>query len=329
MKIPRCLISLCAFAALVGCTPAAEPDDSADPETEDTGDSGDTDDTGDTGDTIPPRTLESGEHSLEHDGLQRRFVLHRPEDLPVGAPLVVVLHGYGGTAAGIQAYAGMDAVADREGFAVVYPQGMRDAWNQPYWEVGYAFHDGEVDDVGFVRALRELVVADLGLDPDRVFATGMSNGGDMSYRLACEADDAFAAVAPVAGCLMGVIQERCAPASQPSLLEIHGTTDPITPWEGDPDGSDGYGPYLGTEESVGHFVEAYGLDLYEQEALPDLAPDDGSHVIAHRWGSSGADAEVWLYEIVGGRHDWPGSGGNRDIQASEEIWSFFARRIQG
>ena len=285
----------------------------------------DTDGPVDTGDgpTEPPRTLSSGAYTLEHGGLQRRFRLYRPASLADDAPLVVVLHGYGDSATAIEGYAGLNAVADREGFAVVYPQGTTDEWGQPYWEVGYAFTSGEVDDVGFVRAITDWVSADLGLVG--AFATGMSNGGDMSYRLACEADDLFVAVAPVAGCLMDVLRATCAPSHEPSVLEIHGTEDSITRWEGDMDNSDGWGPYLGTEETVGHFVSLYGLEPAAPESLPDVA-DDGRSVIAHRWSGAASGAEVWLYEVVGGGHEWPGSAAPRDIVAAEEIWSFFQRR---
>lgn len=275
----------------------------------------------------PPRLLENGLHTLAYDGADREFILYVPPELPVGAPLVVVMHGYSDSAGAIRRYSAMDAVADRERFAVVYPQGLIDSYGFSYWEVGYAFHDGSVDDVGFLLALRARVVADQGLNPDAVFATGMSNGGDMSYRLACEAAGAFRAVAPVAGCLMGWLEASCAPMPEVPLFEIHGTLDPITPWEGDVDGSDGYGPYLGTEASVGHFVTAYGLDVEATEPILDTNTTDGSNVIAHRWSRPDTSTEVWLYEIEGGHHDWPDSFGNKDISAEDEIWSFFARYV--
>jgi len=274
-----------------------------------------------------PNALGTGRHTLTHDGIEREFVLHVPDNLADGAPLVFVLHGYSDSADAIQGYTEMDAVADREGFVVVYPQGLVDAAGYTYWEVGYAFHDGAVDDVGFLLALRSLLVADRGLDTNAVFATGMSNGGDMMYRLACEAPGEFAAVAPVAGCLMGWLADTCDPTPPIPLFEIHGTADRVTPWEGDLDGSDGYGPYYGTEASVGHFVAAYGLDQLTETALPDLDPEDGSTVTAFRWSSATANAPVWLYSIEGGRHDWPGQTGNQDIEASDEIAVFFEQFV--
>ena len=165
-----------------------------------------------------------------------------------------------------------------------------------------------------------LLEAALGIDPERVYATGMSNGGEMSYQLACQADDTFSAVAPVAGCLMDVVQDNCK-ASQASLMEIHGTQDAVTSWEGDPDGSDGWGPYLGTPESVGHFVDVYGLGEPVVQDLPDISESEGSQVRLHQWGSG--SLQVRLYEVQGGGHDWPGAEGNQDIDSAEEIWAFF------
>jgi len=317
----RCLFNFSFSILLVACSPGKVPRNEMDSGSKFV----DTAETGDSGEGEPPRSLGSGSHALEHDGLTRDFILHVPADLPVGAPLVFVLHGYSDSAPSIQRYSGMDEVADREGFAVVYPQGTVDSFGYAYWEVGYAFHDATIDDVGYLDALRTLLLDDQGLDAGAVFATGMSNGGDMMYRLACEAAGDYRAVAPVAGCLMGWLAEDCSPSPEVPLLEIHGTRDRTTPWDGDMDGSDGYGPYYGTEESVARFVDAYGLDSEDTEHLPDLDPDDGSTVIAHRWSSATTDTQVWLYEIDGGGHAWPPSSGNQDIVASEEIWSFFDR----
>jgi polyhydroxybutyrate depolymerase len=303
-----------AFALVLGACSAGGPVVDSDPP----GDSG--------GDEIaPPRAYATGWNVIDYDGRTRDFLLHVPASLAPNAPLVFVLHGYSDSAEAIERYSQMSALADQEGFVVVYPQGTIDASGYTYWEVGYAFHDGSVDDVGFLLSLRALLIADQGLDPTRVYATGMSNGGDMMYRLACEVPESFAAVAPVAGCLMGWLADSCAPNPELPLFEIHGTADRTTPWEGDMDGSDGYGPYYGTEASVGHFVGAYGLDVEEQEALPDLDPDDGSTVTATRWSSGQTPTEVWLYTIDGGGHVWPGRSGNQDFRASDAIWSFFQK----
>jgi polyhydroxybutyrate depolymerase len=149
----------------------------------------------------------------------------------------------------------------------------------------------------------------------------MSNGGDLSYRLACEADDLVRAVIPVAGCLMGVIAESCAPTRPVPLLEIHGTDDPITLWGGDPDGDDGWGVYLGAEASVGHFVDHYGHTDYAEEAVPDREAD-GRTARRRRWTGGPSGVEVQLLQIDGGGHDWPGAFGPHDVDAAAEVWAF-------
>jgi len=313
---------------MAGCAPgtsATEKDTAGDSDTDTPGAPNDTADTADTADSgePPPRALSTGTHTLAHGGMERTFRLYLPEDLPEGAPLIIAMHGYTSSAATLQSYAGLDARAETHGFAVVYPQGTRDRYGNNYWEVGYDFHDGSVDDVGFIRALAAYIDADQGLGP--IYATGMSNGGDMSYRLACEASDLVTAVAPVAGCMMGWLAEACTPATPVPVLEIHGTDDDVTLWEGDPDNRGGWGPYLSTEDGIAVHVALHGLDSYEEEALPDSDSGDRSTVLARRWTRSDSDKAVWLYEVQGGGHDWPGAFGNQDIHASDVLWTFLSQ----
>jgi len=286
-------------------------------------------DTGDTGvtDEGPPRLLESGTHTLEHDGIERSFRLQVPFDVAPGAPLIVVMHGYSSSAASIQHYSGWDALAEEHGLVVAYPQGSEDGWGNAYFEVGYDFHDGQVDDVGFILALIDRVVEDQGLDADAVFATGMSNGGDMSYKLACEADHRVRAIAPIAGTMMASLAESCSPAAPVPVLEVHGTNDEITLWDGDPDNAHGWGAYLSTDDVMDHWVRHNALTAYAVEQLDDIDPRDGSTVRLHTWSNDARDTAVWLYEVEGGGHDWPGAWGNMDIHAAEVAWAFFATRL--
>ena len=305
-------------AFLAACTTPAEteppsPSDTDDtPETDDTG-GADTDDTSGEG-TEPPRTLSSGEHTLEHEGLSRLFRLYLPADLPAGAPLVVTLHGYGGSAGGIQGYSGLDAQADEHGFAVVYPQAMVDTWGWRCWDVGYcSYAEGELDDVGFVREVIELVRADQGLDS--VLVTGMSNGGDMTYRMACHASDIVDVTAPVAGCLMGWLADDCAPATPPPMLHIHGNADNITLWDGDPTYK--AGGYYSTLDSIGFVAGLHETTDYTTETDGDI--------IVHSWATAAESVPVQLYEIDGGRHDWPSGD---ELDAASLMWSFFVEQTQ-
>lgn len=263
----------------------------------------------------PPRALHSGSHDLEHDGRERRFRLYLPSGLEPGAPLIVALHGYGSSADVIEGYAQLNALADRQQVAVVYPEASR-AGSVRCWNVGYCGND-DVDDVGFVRTVVELVRTDQGLG--RAYMTGMSNGGDMTYRLACEAPALVAAAASVTGCMMSWLAESCSPDPVPPVLHIHGNADRTTLWDGDPDYTGG--GYLGTLDSVGVFAGLHGANQYESTTISD--PDDGSAYISHHWRTESGAAPVRLLEIDGGRHRWPTNSSRDDFSAADMMWEFF------
>lgn len=258
--------------------------------------------------------------------LLRDYLYYHPSSAPDNCPLVFVYHGYTGDALGIMQYSGFNALADDNGFAVCYPQGSFDSGGEAFWNVGYAFHQNEsVDDINFTLGLRNLLVEENGLDPDRVFATGFSNGADFSYLLACEASTDFRAVAPIAGILMEDIRTECAPSNMVPILEIHGTTDDVSLYEGDMQNVDGWGAYPSTSDAMAFFVDMFGIALQEAGSFPDANPGDNSTVDYQKWGADGSCAQVWLYTVNGGGHSWPGVWGNQDINASQEAWDFFVQ----
>ena len=171
-------------------------------------------------------------HTLRSGGIDRTYRLHLPEGLPDGAPLVIVLHGYGGQ--GDPERFDMNRVADRHGFAVCYPQGERDGRGKTCWNVGYPFQaDMAVDDVRFLSELIRHLQKKHGLSRRNVFCTGMSNGGDMCYLLASRCPETYAALGPVAGFMsVEILRSDRNPHPIP-LFEIHGTEDRTTRWEGD------------------------------------------------------------------------------------------------
>ncbi len=325
------------LALLVSCTPDPEdtgstppPDSDTPTDTSDTGSTADTADTADsasdTADTAapepPPRTLSSGEHTFQHKGKARSYRLYLPDNLEVGAPLIVAFHGYGGSAMGIQGYAGLDALADTEGFAVVYPQSTKDNWGWNCWDIGYCSYTHEVDDVDFSRTVIDAVVADQGLED--VFVTGMSNGGDMTYRMACEASDLVKGTAPITGCLMNWLADSCSPPTPPPMLHVHGNGDFVTAWDGD----ENYhgGGYMGTLDSVGFIAGLHGTTAYSTETFTDKS--DESAYTVHSWATADGDVPVQLYEIDGGGHNWPTGAPNYDFDAAELMWAFF-QQIDG
>ena len=268
-------------------------------------------------------------HQFSHDGLNREYYLYIPESLVMGAPLLFVFHGYSGSATGIMNYSEFNEVADENGFAVCYPQGLIDDWDYAFWNVGYDWHSNEtVDDLGFSTSLAQYLHTEYNLSSQNTFSTGMSNGGDMSYLLACQASDVFKAVAPVAGCMMTWIYDSCVPTSPIPVFEIHGTEDDVTWWDGaDENNNDGYGPWESVDTTFEFWTQMNSCTGFTIDTLPDLDMSDGSYVVSHKNTNGINNNEVWLYEIVNGGHDWPGVWGNMDISTGEEIWNFFENFI--
>ena len=258
------------------------------------------------------------------DNYERDYIYYHPQNAEANCPLVYVCHGYSGSAEEIMNYSEFNLLADQYGFAVCYPQGIQDASGSAFFNVGYDFQNNEtVDDVAFLEQLTSHFVATNSIDSDKVFCTGMSNGGDLCYLLACEASETFAGVAPVSGMIMQDILTDCSPTNSVSILEIHGTQDNITYFQGDPENQDGWGAYPSIPATINFFTDLYGLELMSSGVFPNLYPNDGSNVSYDKYGLENTCAEVWLYTVNQGGHDWPGSYGNMDINASLEAWLFF------
>jgi polyhydroxybutyrate depolymerase len=272
--------------------------------------------------TVPaggPRTLQAG-------GESRRYYLHLPPgwrpDHP--APLVLVFHAGGGRARGIAPHTGFSQLADREGFVVAYPQGLRGRWND-----GRGFRTATHDDVGFVRALVDTLTRELALDPRRLYATGISNGAMFAYRLACELPGTFAAVAPVAGALPAELAPACERTQPLSVLAFQGTADPLMPYAG---GGAGQRRVLSAERTVAFWATVDGCTGGAVTGEPiDRAPD-GTRVRHTVFGGCREGRSVELYTIEGGGHTWPGGPAagarvgrvSREIDATALIWAFFA-----
>ena len=265
---------------------------------------------------------------FEHDGITRQYIYYEPETLNQQMPLVIVMHGYTGDANSIKNYSEMNDFADQYGFAVCYPRGTVDGGGNRFWNVGYAFHQNEtVDDVGYLTQLTQYLQQTNGLNPDYTFATGMSNGGEMCYMLACQAYDTFKAVAPVAGMILQDILDDCDAAPAIPVFEIHGSQDGVTPLAGDPDNNDGWGSYPSIADTIDYFVEKNGCTTLVEGSVPDTDTSDGSFIVSEKYIYGVNQNEVWYYKVVGGGHDWPGSGGNMDIEAGEQAWLFFQNYI--
>jgi polyhydroxybutyrate depolymerase len=259
------------------------------------------------------------EYTMECEGLTRVYRLHIPEGLPENAPLVVVLHGYGGPDPGI-----LNKTADRHQFAACYPVGEKDGRGKRCWNVGYPFqHDMTIDDVEFLTRLVRHLQDKHGFSRHNVFCVGMSNGGEMCYQLAAQRPNLFAAVAPVAGLMLNWLYKSDNSTVPVSLIEIHGTEDKTSVWQGDPENKGGWGEYLPVPLAV-HFCAAKNrATIMQTDTLTGKAPNYRK-IYRHRFTGGIDDSEVWLYEIVGGGHTW----GWDDMDTDEELWKFFSKFIK-
>ena len=267
---------------------------------------------------------------LTHDGRARDYILHVPPafDATRPAALVMVFHGGGGKAQNAVRMTGFNDLADEKGFLVVYPNGTGRLEEQVLtWNGGGCCGRAmleNVDDVGFARAILADLQTVAAVDLKRVYATGMSNGGIMAYRLACEASDIFAAIGSVSGTLNF---PPCAPTERVAVIHFHGTDDQQLPYEG------GIGPksltqvdYASALDSVGFWVAFNGC-----ESQPATGELNGNR--REVWEGCEGGSSVELVTILGGGHAWPGSqspgwvGGDeptQSISATNLIWDFFA-----
>jgi len=295
------------------------------------------------GAAAPASALTPGDHELRlrFGGVERHYIVHVPPELNEKPPLVLNFHGGGAHAAAHQAYVRMDALADREGFLVAYPDGSGPVRGRFLtWNGGSccgAAAAAQVDDVGFVRALLDDLERRRPYDRTRVYATGLSNGAMMSYRLAVELSDRIAAIAPVAG---SMVVRRFSPARPVPVMHIHSVDDARALYQG---GLGAPFPLANTrvlhppvEERLGEWARANGCgaapDAGERREWADAG---GKPHSATRYVFPGCRAETVLWKLTGAGHVWPGGvldyltwllgPGTRVIDANEEMWRFLSR----
>ncbi|MEM6309956.1 MAG: PHB depolymerase family esterase [Pseudomonadota bacterium] len=263
-------------------------------------------------DQIPPSIHQT--LTLNHDGRARSYHLHLPPDTQGDVPLVVVLHGLGGHANKLRYGLGLNSRADKLGYAVVYPQGLESRWG-PHWNAGFPFSD--VDDVGFLTKLAQDLQEAYQIDPERTYVLGISVGGFMAYHLACHAPDVFRAQAVVLGSMSGEDWANCAPKDPVSILHIHGTNDPLIPY----DGSDHWASGWGGAGAIPQVVERWAN---RQEAQPVAPTFKLPGATTNSYKNQPTGTEVTLISLQGYGHDWPHEE-NSSISAADVVFEFFNR----
>ena len=267
-------------------------------------------------------------------GEERTYRLYRPPGLSSSAPLVIVLHGAAGTGQQAEDSYGWDAEADGGKFLVAYPDGIRRTWNVDPDCCGVAARD-DVDDVSFITKLAGSFGALV--DTRRVYATGISNGAMLAYRLACDTD-VFAAVGPVSGTMIN----QCAQPKPISIIHIHGTADRTIPYDGGPGKRDNAGAGSRLPAKIDGPAIPSLIDRWRKtdRCGPATSTKSGSVTVSIATCPGGRAVE--LVTIAGAGHQWPGSrpapvaqrllgldAPSTTLQATPTIWTFFSAHPRG
>jgi polyhydroxybutyrate depolymerase len=260
--------------------------------------------------------------SFVHNGITRNYITYLPPSYTAGSamPLVFVLHGYTSNANDQMLYSQFNTVAAANNFIVVYPDGVSNAWN-----AGAGF-GSTADDMGFLNALIDTSHAHYNINLDRVYSCGMSNGGFMSYRLACELSHRITAIASVTGSMSTGQYISCNPNRTVPVMQIHGTADATVLYNGS----------LGVT-GIDNVMQLWaGKNSCPTTPtitnLPDINTTDNCTVERHEFSPCNFGSNNVLLKVINGGHTWPGAvhipslgNTNQDISASEEIWIFFSQ----
>ena len=253
--------------------------------------------------------------TIVHDNITRQFFVYVGSGYQSNSPVLFVLHGYTSRGLWIMNYSGFQSIADDTGFIAIYPQGtLLPATGQTHWNVGGWTTSSTTDDVGFINSVINFLNNEYSIDPKRIYSTGMSNGGYMSFKLACDLSSRIAAVVSVTGSMTNQTFDGCNPSHSTSVAQIHGLQDTVVSYAGN-----GFSKPI--EEVMDYWVSNNNC-----ESEPDTSEISGSNGGGIHDVYSGCDNEtnVELYLMTNMGHTWPNLN-NHDLQASTTIWNFLSK----
>jgi polyhydroxybutyrate depolymerase len=265
--------------------------------------------------------------SFMHGGVMRNYRLYIPAiyHSTKAVPLIFNFHGLGSNAAQQEFYGDFRPIADTADFILCHPNGTVGPNGQGWNNFG-AVGSG-VDDIGFVSALMDTIRKKYSIDTTQMFSTGMSNGGFMSYELACYLSKRITAIASVSGSMISSHYTACNATHPTPVMEVHGTADPVVSYPG----NGGIVASIHIDTLVKHWVKYNHCNLTPVVTqVPNINTTDGCTAEHQVFLSGNSGSTVELFKIIGGGHSWPNapvntSNGptNRDFSASKEIWRFF------
>ena len=259
-------------------------------------------------------------HSFSYSDTTRTYTMIMPDSLSPYRPLVICAHGYGSRN---RNYNDLNTAAAQYGFAVCYPDGAPDSRGKDGWNVGYPSQQTmTIDETNFFDALLTEVCDKFNLNRNNAFLSGMSNGGDLCYHIAYTRPELFKAYASVAGLTFTWMYMQNRLTKPVPFIEIHGTADKTSMWEGDPTNSGGWGEYLPVPLAVAAI--AYNNRCTATTTNPIQAqPGSEKRVMRHDYTGSPYSADVVLIEIEGGKHSWA----NKDIPTGQIICEFLSQYL--
>ena len=254
--------------------------------------------------------------SILINGIYRQFIIYVPSIYKSSqpTPLIFNFHGRNSNACKQMRYGDFRKISDTANFIILHPQGLKDNSGVTHWSLGHS----KIDDIGFLISLYSHIVSNYNINLDRVYSTGMSNGGYMSYYLACNMSDKIAAIASVSGAMGSFMQLNCRPIHPTPILEIHGTDDVIVPFNNIING-------------INYWRDYNNCNLIADTTyIPNFNLEDLSTVEHIVYSNGNNNVSTELFKIINGEHTWPGAKRqkgvtNYDINASIEIWKFFSR----
>ena len=249
--------------------------------------------------------------TITHNGLERKYIIYTPQgyDGTSKLPLLLNFHGFSGLAGEYMSYTNMTPIADSENFILVYPQGS-DLDGSSHWNAALNGVDNksEVDDLGFIEALINKLSSENLIDTNRVYAVGYSNGGMMSYALACYKSNLISAIGSVSGYML---QTECTPSHSIPLIKLHGTTDYY----------DGGGVYNSVDSVLNFWVNFNNTDL---DPIINNIDDNGTSIVSYKYKNGDNNVSVEHYKIIGGEHVWFNNDFNGK-NTGQLIWDFLSQ----
>ena len=249
--------------------------------------------------------------TITHNGLERKYIIYTPQgyDGTSKLPLLLNFNGFSGLAGEYMSYTNMTPIADSENFILVYPQGS-DLDGSSHWNAALNGGDNksEVDDLGFIEALINKLSSENLIDTNRVYAVGYSNGGMMSYALACYKSNLISAIGSVSGYML---QTECTPSHSIPLIKFHGTTDYY----------DGGGVYNSVDSVLNFWVNFNNTD---HDPIINNIDDNGTSIISYKYKNGDNNVSVEHYKIIDGQHVWFSNDFNGK-STGQLIWDFVSQ----